>query len=90
VLTQTLRDLERDGLITRHAGLALLWLAFLVSILLVGSIAIGLAKPDRVPTLRSSTIIACSALISVGAIYLWGLSIAAFAVAHEVILNFQL
>lgn len=75
---------------TEATGLALLWLAFLVSILLVGSIAIRLAKSDRVPTVRSITIIACSVLISIGAIYLWGLSIAAFAVSHEVILNFGL
>jgi hypothetical protein len=75
---------------TEATGLALLWLAFLVSILPVGSIAIGLAKPDRAPTVRSSTIIACSVLISIGAIYLWGPSIAVFAVSHEVILNFWL
>jgi hypothetical protein len=69
-------------------GLALLWLAFLVSILLVGSIGMELSKSDRVPTVRSSTTIACSLLISIGVIYLLGWPIAAFAVSHGASLNF--
>jgi hypothetical protein len=73
---------------TEATGLALLWLGFLVGILSVGSIAIGLTHAERVPTVRSSTIIACSVLIFVAAIYLWGSSMAAFAVSHGIILNF--
>jgi hypothetical protein len=73
---------------TEATGLALLWLAFLVSILVVGSIAIGLSKSDRAPTVRSSTIIGCSLLISVGAIDLLGWPIAALAVSHGASLNF--
>jgi hypothetical protein len=73
---------------TEVTGLALLWIAFLVGVLLWGIIAIGLAESDRVATARSSTILACSTLVSVGAIYFVGQSIAAFAVSHGVILNF--
>src|SRR4051812_42447168 len=73
---------------TEVTGLALLWIAFLVSVLLWGMIAIGSAESDRVATARSSTILACSTLVSVGAIYFVGKSIAAFAVSHGVILNF--
>lgn len=69
-------------------GLALLWLTFLVGILILGSIVIKLPKPDRAPTVRSSTIIACSVLICVGAIYLLGWPIATFAVSHAFSLNF--
>jgi hypothetical protein len=73
---------------TEATGLALLWLAFLVGILFVGSIAIGLTSAERVATVRSSTIIACSVSIFIAAIYLWGSSMAAFAVSHGIILNF--
>ena len=76
-----LRDAEATGL-------ALLWLAFLVSFLLWGSIAVGLSAVDRSPTKRSSAIIACSTLVSVGAIYLLGQPIVASAVSHGLILNF--
>ena len=69
-------------------GLALLWIIFLVSILLWGIIAIGLAETERVATVRSNTILACSTVVSVGAIYLVGPSTAAFAVSHGIILNF--
>jgi hypothetical protein len=69
-------------------GLALLWITFLASILLWGPIAIRLTKTDRIATRRSSIIIACSSVVSVGAIYLLGQSIAAFAVSYGVILNF--
>jgi hypothetical protein len=73
---------------TEVTGLALLWIAFLVSVLLSGIIAIGLAESDRVATARSTTILACSTLVPVGAIYLVGQSMAAFAVSHGAILNF--
>jgi hypothetical protein len=73
---------------TEVTGLALLWIAFLVSVLLWGIIAIGLAESDRIATARSTTILACSTLVSLGAICLAGQSIAAFAVSHGVILNF--
>ena len=73
---------------TEATGLALLWLAFLVGILSVGSIAIGLTHAERVATVRSSTIIACSVLIFIAAIYLRGSSMAAFAVSHGLTLNF--
>jgi hypothetical protein len=73
---------------TEVTGLALLWITFLVSVLFWGIIAIGLAESDRVATARSTAILACSTLVSVGAIYLAGPSIAAFAVSHGVILNF--
>jgi hypothetical protein len=66
----------------------LLWLAFLVGILSIGSTTVGLTPAERVATVRSSTIIACSVLIFIAAIYLWGSSIAAFAVSHGIILNF--
>ena len=71
---------------TEATGLALLWLAFLVGILSVGSI--GLTHAERVATVQSSTIIACSVLIFIAAIYLGGSSMAAFAVSHGIILNF--
>jgi hypothetical protein len=73
---------------TEATGLALLWLAFLVGILSIGSTTVGLTPAERVATVRSSTIIACSVLIFIAAIYLWGSSIAAFAVSHGIILNF--
>jgi len=73
---------------TEATGLSLLWLAFLVSGLVVGSLAIRLSKSDRAPSVRSSTIIACSLLISIGAIYLLGWPTATFAVSHGLSLNF--
>jgi len=73
---------------TEATGLSLLWLAFLVSGLVVGSLVVRLSKSDRAPTVRSSTIIAGSLLISIGAIYLLGRPIAAFAVSHGASLNF--
>ena len=71
---------------TEATGLALLWLVFLIAILAVGSTAIGLTNAERAGTVRSSTIIACSVLIFIAAIYLSGSSMAAFAVSHGVIL----
>jgi hypothetical protein len=67
-------------------GLGLLSLTFLISILVVG-IVVGRTELAKATT-RSTTIIACSLPLYIGAIYFFGQSIASFFVSHGIILIF--
>src|SRR5258708_7339357 len=68
-------------------GRGLLWISFFVCFLLAGLARSG--GTDLVNlTARLKIVFACSLLFYIGGIYLWGRSIANFAVYHGVILHF--
>jgi hypothetical protein len=68
-------------------GLALLLIAFFVSIVLAGVLTRRGERDFASSTAREKIIFACSLLIYTGAIYLAGRSMANFAVSHGIILH---